>query len=379
MSGNGDLGGAGSGGGFAGGPAAADGVLGQWVRSSRAFKALVLLVWINPAIVVLVAGHGVSDIIAVLLAFACGFVPAGYLFATAPPPTVRISRPDATLLATKTGACLLSAMAIGTAIQRDLFTAVGLLLLVCAAVCAAGTFAINRGHPAAVWLLFLACFRVLLMCMDAAYINHEVAIRVWIGALTACLVALGIWALRSQPAPSSQSTSGTQPSSTQSEPQDARPEPIQDARPQPLSTAATQRRARSARVFLGVLLADVVILVGGFVAAVAIGFQSWNASPDVAQSVAGKQEGQFLTAGAFVCLALAVVALIAWQKRAKSAVALQCLIILVVIGIAGTGAASYHHDQQRSGLTQHQQQPAPNTNQGSYCSGGQCWGPNNGG
>lgn len=373
MSGNGDLGGAGSGGRFGGGPAAADGVLAQWARSSRVFKALVLLVWINPAIVVLATDHGLSDSIAMVLALGCGFVPAVYLFATAPPLTVGMSRPDAMVLATKTGACLLSAMAIGMVIQRDLFTAAGLLLLVCAAVCAVGTFAINRGHPAAVWLLFLACFRVLLMCTDAAYLNHELAIRVWIGALTVGLAGLGIWALRTQPAPSAQPTS-----STQSEPQDARPEPVEDARPQPLPTAATQRRARGARVFLGVVLADAVILGGAFIAAVAIGFESWNVSPDEAQSVAGKQEGELLGAGAIACLALALVALMAWKLRAKGALVLQSLIILVVVGFVGTWAATYHHEQQRSGITQ-QQQPAPNTNQGSYCSGGRCWGPNNGG
>ena len=61
------------------------------------------------------------------------------------------------VLATKAGACLLSAAAIGAVLQlRELSSTMGPVLVACAAACAVGTFVVNRGHAAGILLLLLA-------------------------------------------------------------------------------------------------------------------------------------------------------------------------------------------------------------------------------
>lgn len=143
------------------------------------------------------------------------------------------------------------------------------------------------------------------------------------------------------------------------------------SRPRWKPTADVPRTAHGAFVFLGVLIADLIIVAIALMAAIAIGFQSWGGPEQVGQSLAGKQEGQVLTAAAIACLLLALVALLAWKQRAVVTVLFQGVVILVVIGIAGSMAADYHHEDQKSGSTRQRQLPS-NTGNGSYCSGGQC-------
>jgi hypothetical protein len=113
------------------------------------------------------------------------------------------------------------------------------------------------------------------------------------------------------------------------------------SRQKPPETAG--RPAPGTSVFVGVLVADVVIVGIALMAAMAIGFQSWGQSQDVVHSLAAKQEGQFLTAGGFACAVLAGVGLLAWKQRAMAAVALQCVVIAVVLVVTGSLALSFHH------------------------------------
>lgn len=112
------------------------------------------------------------------------------------------------------------------------------------------------------------------------------------------------------------------------------------------STPDPRRQPSGAAVFLGALVADFFIVAGAYVAGIAIGFQSWSESQDVVHSLAGKQEGQILTATAIACLLLALVALWAWRRRAMVAVALQAVVIVVVLVVAGSMARDYHHMSQ---------------------------------
>lgn len=109
------------------------------------------------------------------------------------------------------------------------------------------------------------------------------------------------------------------------------------------STSTTPARAPAVSIFLGVVIADAFIVGIAFVAGLAIGFQSWGDEQPVSQSLAGKQEGQILTAAAIACSLLALVALLAWKQRVIAAVVLQVVVIIVVLVVAVSWARIYHH------------------------------------
>ena len=109
---------------------------------------------------------------------------------------------------------------------------------------------------------------------------------------------------------------------------------------------APRRPTNSAFFFLKVLIADLFIMVIAYLAAIGIGLQTWAEPRQVAQNLAGKQEGQVLTGAAIACGLLALVGLSAWRARALVAVAIQVVATAVVAVIAVWMAASYHHIAQ---------------------------------